>query len=638
MKKFLFGQMAVAMLLAVSCAKETGKESPQGSPVQVVFNVGLDQETATRAISDGTTVDRLTYLVCDGEGNAVGQKESVPMKDGSASARIQLTTGQSYTVYFWAQQGETYGLDRFPIVDIDYGNALNNDESRDAFYAAYKIENLRSQTQNVTLTRPFAQINFGVKGEAWADVSASSLTVLKGAYSVFDLSKDAVSGPVGPVVFADNAVPEETLNANGSDYTYLSMTYVLVDDKTPLDLRFDFGERNFTQENVAAKKNQRTNFLFGGEPTVSNGAVDEVGATEVTLTARFNNISTTHAPQEAWFAYGTDPNNLTSKKSYSGTLTSANGSFSVTLSSLSPATKYYYKACMTVWNGSGYVTIESETGQFTTDGGTTITAPGYLNCYEIPAVSVRNYSNGSETYGNAKYHAYTTDDSNQRIITHTYAYNGKVYRNYTCLVDKNKKAPLWSAFVMHKGAYPDNNVNRAGNWAPDPGIPENWQSNFSASGYSRGHFVASNYRQTDAGSNKQTFYYTNQALQYQTRFNDGIWNTLEQAVKSNAPSGARDTLYVVVGILYENNNTLQGVALPSHFYKCLMKCSFSTAGVMTDAKGCAYLFANEEHSNSNYASGITTIDEVEKRAGWDFFTHVPKDLQDKAEAQNLALW
>ena len=132
--------------------------------------------------------------------------------------------------------------------------------------------------------------------------------------------------------------------------------------------------------------------------------------------------------------------------------------------------------------------------------------------------------------------------------------------------------------------------------------------------------------------NKQTFYLSNQAAQYQTRFNDGIWNTLEQKVAATAPSG-RDTLYVVVGVLFEGNTTVtSGIYIPSHFYKCLMKCSFNANGVMTAATGCAYLFENKEYSGSNYNSYKTTIDAVEERAGFDFFHNVPDELEAAAES------
>ena len=316
--------------------------------------------------------------------------------------------------------------------------------------------------------------------------------------------------------------------------------------------------------------------------------------------------------------------------------------FTVKLSSLETGTTYYYKAYVTVWDetSSQYVDVFSEVHSFTTQGGGASAGLQYLGGYEIPAVDLKSTTqctnSGTETYGSTKWYQYDTNNSDQKIVTHTYSYNGKQYRNWTALVDRTKKAPLWNAFVMQKDAYPDKGVGRVGSWHEDPGLPSSWQQCSSTSGFSRGHFVASNYRQTTSDANKQTFYYTNQALQYQTSFNDGVWNSLELAVKSNAPTG-KDTLYVVVGVLYESNKTLDGVPCPSHFYKCLMKCSFNSSGTMTAAKGCAYLFTNEAQSGS-YAKGLTSIDAIEQRAGWDFFANVPQNLQGAAESSSNALW
>ncbi len=329
------------------------------------------------------------------------------------------------------------------------------------------------------------------------------------------------------------------------------------------------------------------------------------------------------------------------------------GSFRTQLSSLEPETQYYYKAYITVWDepGKKYVDVYGEVKSFTTKeagngggggqgggGGTTVTGLQYLGGYEIPAIALQNTQSCSASGqdSNGPWFTYYTTNANQAIVTHAYTYNGKQYRNWTALIDKTKKAPLWSAFVMQKDAYPDNGVGRSNNWKDDPALSASWQQSGVSQPYSKGHFVASNYRQASDAANRQTFYYTNQAPQYQNSFNDGIWNNLELDVKSKAPSG-RDTLYVVVGLLYENSRTVDNIPLPSHFYKCLMKCSFNEAGAMTAAKGCAYLFTNEAHSGS-YSQGITSIDAVEQRSGWDFFANVPSALQTTAEAQSSSIW
>ena len=276
--------------------------------------------------------------------------------------------------------------------------------------------------------------------------------------------------------------------------------------------------------------------------------------------------------------------------------------------------------------------------------------PKYLGCYEMPAIE--EILSGSSTSGNYSdrddvWYRYETNNNNRQIATHTFTHptSGDEQRTYTVLYDQSKYAPVWTAHAMHSSMWPDENVGRNESWTTDPAISLTQQTgldNANSVGYSRGHLVASNYRQTSVKQNKQTFYYSNQAPQWQNNFNSGIWSSLEEDVASHAPSG-RDTLYVITGVLYEGNVTTLpsgslNVPIPSHFYKCLMKCTFNAQGAMTEASGCAYVFTNEAHTSGTYSSGITTIDAIEARAGFDFFANVPTSLQTTAEAQSASLW
>lgn len=280
----------------------------------------------------------------------------------------------------------------------------------------------------------------------------------------------------------------------------------------------------------------------------------------------------------------------------------------------------------------------------------------FLGNYEIPSVGqITVSSNGLETFGDddstpARWFEYDLPDSDRKIITHTYRYNGAVSRNYTSMMDRNKRCPLWVAYPMHGVAYVNAGVDRLGSFnerhSYDPAIPASWQSSGStkdgtdASPYSRGHLCASEDRQTTDDANRQTFYYTNQAPQWQSSFNSGVWSSLEGAVQNAAAKlTGRDTLYVVSGTLYENGNTGASndngtVARPSHFYKLLMKCSFDSSGAMTAAKGAAYIYENIAHTGGTYSNTKyrTTIDAIEERTGFDFFAAVPAGLQEPAES------
>ena len=287
---------------------------------------------------------------------------------------------------------------------------------------------------------------------------------------------------------------------------------------------------------------------------------------------------------------------------------------------------------------------------------------GYLDCYEVPKLTTLNGSSTSGTNSDRDdiWYRYYTSSASRQVATHTFTHpsTSRKTRNYTVLFDETKYAPVWTAHAMHKALWPDNNAGRNDSWGNDPAIDLTQQGgldNAGSVGYSRGHLVASNYRQSSVKQNKQTFYRTNQAPQWQDSFNSGVWSSLEEDVAKNSPAvGSRDTLYIVTGVLYEESwytanpskpRTLKSgslnVPIPTHFYKCIMKCSFRGDGTMSAARGIAYIMSNEAHTGGiKYydASFVTTIDAVETRAGFDFFPNVPADLQNAAEATATALW
>ncbi len=267
-----------------------------------------------------------------------------------------------------------------------------------------------------------------------------------------------------------------------------------------------------------------------------------------------------------------------------------------------------------------------------------------LAAYEIPLVSISGTGSGGTSSGRDDvWYRYNTTSSTRKVVTHTVTSGSKRVRNYTSYFDADKHAPLWVAFPLHANVYGGSYSSDSSPWTGDPAFKSlsGWEQtgldNASTVGYSRGHFVAKSYRKLSQNAYNQTFYYTNQAPQWQDGFNSGVWSTLEQKILEASPSSSSDTLYVVVGVLYEGTvQTLPSgsidVPIPSHFYCCVMKCSFS-GGSMTDARGEAFIYTNESHSGETYNSSdfVTTIDYIEQRTGFDFFANVPSSIQTEAE-------
>ena len=117
-KVFLGLFAATGMLLATSCSQDELEVPQSGNEAQVTFTLGLEGGHATRAISDGSGVDKLVYAVYKLSATngvyelqpAVGSTNSQFVKDDFKSGdnvSIPLAKGQTYRVAFWAQNSMT---------------------------------------------------------------------------------------------------------------------------------------------------------------------------------------------------------------------------------------------------------------------------------------------------------------------------------------------------------------------------------------------------------------------------------------------------------------------------------------------------------------------------------------------------
>ena len=298
MRNLLLMFAMVGMLFATSCSNDDLDTVQSGNESQVTFSLSLEKKIATRAISDGSQADKLVYAVFDENGDRISTIQKVEKTDVifPATETLTLAKGQTYKVAFWAQDAdcEAYSVDDNMNVTVSYENALNNDETRDAFFKTETFTVTGSTSINVELKRPFAQINVGVTEEDWVAAVASGIeiknskVVIKDAATKLNLLTGAVSEPTTVGVTYDLAtIPAENLmvdvDNDGTKETYhwLSMSYILVNDgsdatpsvngaaKTTLEnLEFTFKPESgneITLKNgltsVPVQRNWRTNIL-----------------------------------------------------------------------------------------------------------------------------------------------------------------------------------------------------------------------------------------------------------------------------------------------------------------------------------------------------------------------------------------
>ena len=185
-----------------------------------------------------------------------------------------------------------------------------------------------------------------------------------------------------------------------------------------------------------------------------------------------------------------------------------------------------------------------------------------------------------------------------------------------------------------------------------PIIPQSKQADIRfnsgiGGGYARGHMLPSADRYNTWNTNAQTCYSTNiMAQDYD--FNSASWGTLENKVRTKV---CADTLFVVVGTLFENNKTVskngRTISVPSHCFKMLLRTkSGNTKKSISDIKSAdelmciGFIFENNgTGANTSLSSAATTVAEIERRSGFSFFRNLDPAIADEVKSQkNFSAW
>ena len=313
MKKIFFMSMLaiVSMLFATSCSQEELPDVPSTDDyVSAKFTIGTTDGIGTRAtIGNGTKADKVACAVYDKNGVELEELyRVVDVTDKKATYEIRLAKGQSYRVAFFAYNSTADAYDVTRLKNITVKDSQNsNNENRDAFTAYIDVDaTVNSIEEDVTLYRPFAQLNLGVDNTEWIDAVNAGVTVSKSkivvtnVYNQFSAYDNAVVATAEPVTmtFAMNTIPTEELEvdvdrdgtiANTEKFKYLALNYLLVGDagseKSLTDVEFVWENADASKtnnptthfKNIPIQRNYRTNIIgkLLTNPATFNIIIDE---------------------------------------------------------------------------------------------------------------------------------------------------------------------------------------------------------------------------------------------------------------------------------------------------------------------------------------------------------------------------
>jgi endonuclease G, mitochondrial len=210
---------------------------------------------------------------------------------------------------------------------------------------------------------------------------------------------------------------------------------------------------------------------------------------------------------------------------------------------------------------------------------------------------------------------------------------------YALSYSKSKGIPNWVSWQLNASWLGD--TGRVGKFAPDEDLPAGWErirpSDYTGSGFDRGHMTNSEDRSRSPEDNIQTFLMTNIIPQSPDN-NQGVWVQLENYCRELARSGKE--LFIISGGHGQGGIGKNGmkatvgqgkVLVPAVTWKVILvldKPNSGVAGVDRNTRTIAVIVPNKQGIKYDpWRQYRTSVQEVEKLTGYKFFTNIPAEIR-----------
>ena len=194
-----------------------------------------------------------------------------------------------------------------------------------------------------------------------------------------------------------------------------------------------------------------------------------------------------------------------------------------------------------------------------------------------------------------------------------------------------------AAFVIYKLTAREaltKEAQRTNRFRSDPEIPTGsaTAADYRRSGYDRGHLAPAADMAFSVQTMADSFFMSNMSPQ-KPAFNRGIWKRLEEQVRQIAIR--EKAIYVVTGPILPKKKTVtigaNQVTVPTHYYKVIFDLT-------PPRKMIGFILPNEG-SDRPLEDFAVTVDVVEKATGLDFFSALPKAVQERLESTiSVSAW
>ena len=212
---------------------------------------------------------------------------------------------------------------------------------------------------------------------------------------------------------------------------------------------------------------------------------------------------------------------------------------------------------------------------------------------------------------------------------------------YALSYNRSKNIANWVSWNLNASHFGDA-PRMQGKFLSDESLPAGFyhvrHEDYVGTGFDRGHMVRSEERTRSPEDNRSTFLLTN-ILPQRHDLNAGPWLRLEEYCQRLAQKEGRE-LYLMAGGVFTAGKAPEtigkGVAVPDAFFKIVVVVDRGQGApaVNESTRVIAVIMPNTTGiMDSGWATYRTTVDDVERRTGYEFLSAVPEAVQRVVEAR-----
>lgn len=208
------------------------------------------------------------------------------------------------------------------------------------------------------------------------------------------------------------------------------------------------------------------------------------------------------------------------------------------------------------------------------------------------------------------------------------------YEGFAMSFNDDMRQPNWVAWELTRDESRATDYSRNdADFAPDPDVSASAQlEDYRGSGYDRGHMCPAGDMRWSRQGMRDCFLLTNMSPQ-KGELNSGAWKTLEEKCREWA---VRDSAIIIIcGPVLTDRLTRSigsGIPVPERYFKVIL------APYADPVRGIGFIMPNGRVNGGMQAAAVS-IDEVEAITGFDFFSSLPDNVEDRVEAEcNFPRW